>query len=130
MKKEKSCGAVVYKIMNNQIYFLIEKMQLGHYSLPKGHVESRESEIETAYREIKEETNLDVIIDSNFRETSYYNPTIDVLKEVVFFVAVVKDGQIKNQEKEVSEILFLTYEDAFSILTYKEDNYLKINFYN
>ena len=27
MIKEKSCGAVVYKIINNQYYFLIEKMK-------------------------------------------------------------------------------------------------------
>ena len=54
MIKEKSCGAVVYKIVNNQYYFLIEKMKRGHFSIPKGHVEKGESGLETAYREIKE----------------------------------------------------------------------------
>ena len=39
MIKEKSCGAVVYKIIYNKIFFLIEKMKRGHFSLPKGHVE-------------------------------------------------------------------------------------------
>ena len=62
MTREKSCGAVVYKIENDDIRILIEKMKLGHYSIPKGHVENNETEIETALREIKEETNLDVII--------------------------------------------------------------------
>ena len=28
-------------------YYLIEKMQLGHYSLVKGHVEGNETEVET-----------------------------------------------------------------------------------
>ena len=60
MIKEKSCGAITYKIENGIFYFLIEKMNKGHFSLPKGHVEKGESEVETAYREIKEETILDV----------------------------------------------------------------------
>ena len=59
MIKEKSCGAVVYKKEEEKIYFLIEEMKAGHYSIPKGHVENNETEIETALREIKEETNLD-----------------------------------------------------------------------
>lgn len=39
IKKEKSCGAVVYKIINDQRYYLVEKINLGHTSIPKGHVE-------------------------------------------------------------------------------------------
>ena len=41
IKKEKSCGAVVYKIINDQRYYLVEKMNLGHTSIPKGHVEPK-----------------------------------------------------------------------------------------
>ena len=65
--KEKSCGAIVYKIENNELKFLLVHQNNGHYSFPKGHVEENETEIETAIREIKEETNLDVKIDTNFR---------------------------------------------------------------
>ena len=45
MTKEKSCGAVVYKVVDNVYYFLIEKMKRGHYSLPKGHVEENKTEV-------------------------------------------------------------------------------------
>ena len=49
MKKEKSCGAVVYKYQNNQLLFLLIKSKKGHhFSFPKGHVENDETEVETA----------------------------------------------------------------------------------
>ena len=35
MKKEKSCGAVVYQFQDDQLYLLILKMRKGHYSIPK-----------------------------------------------------------------------------------------------
>ena len=61
MIKEKSCGAITYKIVDGIYYFLIEKMNRGHFSLPKGHVEENETIDECVIREVKEETNLDLI---------------------------------------------------------------------
>lgn len=121
MKKEKSCGAVVYKNNKGERLYLVEKMKLGHYSLVKGHVEKNETESQTALREIKEETNLDVILDVNFRKISTYSPFKDVIKDVVFFVAEAISNDIINQESEVSEIYFLPFEKAYSLLTYASD---------
>ena len=112
MKKEKSCGAVTFCFRDNVIYYLIEHMALGHYSLPKGHVEENETEIETAKREIKEETNLEVIIDNNFRQVITYSPYEGIIKDVVFFVAEIKSGDIISQLSEVSDIRFLPYKEA------------------
>ena len=121
MIKEKSCGAVVYKLEDNQIYILIEKMKRGHYSIPKGHVEKGETEIETALREIKEETNLEVSIDSNFREVVSYSPYSGCIKDVVFFVAEAKSDILINQEIEVSELKWLKPAEAIDILTFDSD---------
>ena len=121
MKKEKSCGAVVYKIINNQIFFLIEKMQRGHFSIPKGHVENNETEIETALREIKEETNLDVILDTTFKEVVTYSPFENVIKDVVFFIGKVSSETVINQEIEVSEIYFYPFDKAYKTLTFEMD---------
>ena len=106
MIKEKSCGAVIYKIIDNQVYFLVEKMQRGHYALTKGHVENNETEVETATREIKEETNLDLIIDTNFREVISYSPYEGCIKDVVYFIAKAISDDVKNQECEVNCIYF------------------------
>ena len=63
MLHEKSCGAIVYrKYHGNLEILLIKHVNSGHWSFPKGHVEAGETEVETALREIKEETGIDVII--------------------------------------------------------------------
>ena len=121
MIKEKSCGAVVYKKEEEKIYFLIEEMKAGHYSIPKGHVENNETEIETALREIKEETNLEVNLDSNFREVVSYSPYEGCIKDVVFFVAEAKTFDMKEQLIEVTSLKWLEPVDAINILTFDSD---------
>lgn len=121
MIKEKSCGAVVYKIENNQVYVLLEKMKLGHISIPKGHMEEGEDEVQTAKREIKEETNIDAEIDISFREEITYSPKPRVLKKVVFFISEYKGGDLVAQEEEVSSCYFVLGSDALKELTYDSD---------
>lgn len=75
-KKEKSCGAVVFRREKGGLVFLIETMALGHISLPKGHVENGETEEETARREIWEETGLRTRVDTRFRHTISYSPVL------------------------------------------------------
>ena len=121
MKKEKSCGAIIYRIKNKKLEFLILKMQLGHYSNCKGHMEKGETESATALREIKEETNLEVELDTSFSHKITYSPAEGVIKDVIFFVATPISGTLKVQEAEVSEALWLTYDKAYRILTYDQD---------
>ena len=117
--KEKSCGAVIYKKENNDYKFLLIYQNNGFWSFPKGHVEDNEIEEETAIREIKEETNLDVNLDNNFKhKIEYCIEHKNVMKEVVYFIATPKNEDIKPQLSEISEIKWLTYEEAMSIITY------------
>ena len=58
MKREKSCGAVIYYEAGGRRVYLIERMRQGHLSLCKGHVERNETERETARREIQEGLNV------------------------------------------------------------------------
>lgn len=121
MIKEKSCGAVVYRYEDGVLKILIEKMKKGHYSIPKGHVEGDETEEQTALREIKEETNLDVKLNTSFRHVISYNPYPDCVKDVVFFLAEFCGGEIINQECEVSSISWETVDDALNIITHESD---------
>ena len=121
MKQEKSCGAVVYMLQYGQLYFLIEHMKLGHISIPKGHVEGSETEEETAIREIREETNLDVRLDTVFRHDVNYSPYEGVQKHVVFFAAEALTLDLKNQECEVSSLEWLPFEQAYNAVTYETD---------
>ena len=60
-KKEKACGCII--IEDGKV--LLIKQHQGFWGFPKGHVEDGETEEETAAREVKEETNIDVEIKSN-----------------------------------------------------------------
>ena len=84
MNYEKSCGAVIYTVVNGKRLYLVEIMQKGHTSFCKGHVEGTESEHQTAAREIREETGLEVKFVEGFRQTIEYSPYRDCSKTVVF----------------------------------------------
>lgn len=121
MKREKSCGAVVYSIRSGEIYILTEHMALGHTSIPKGHVEPGETEEQTALREIAEETALRVRLDTGFRRTVTYSPAPGILKDVVFFAAEALPGEIVAQECEVRSAEFLPEREAIAAMTFDSD---------
>lgn len=122
MKQEFSYGAVVYCLdENGVIHYLIEKMALGHVSIPKGHIEKGETPLQCTLREIKEETNLDVDVDTRFKKTISYSPKPGVLKDVTFFVAKAKTFDIVSQPEEVKEAVWLTYQEAYGLLSYQSD---------
>ena len=121
MIKEKSCGAVVYRVSDGVPQFLVEHMALGHTSIPKGHVEGNETEAETAKREILEETNLTVQLDTGFRHVISYSPAAGISKDVVFFVARAEEGKMIQQECEVSSLEWLPLDQAMNAMTYETD---------
>jgi len=121
MEFEKSCGAVIYKDDGGTYSFLIVHMRLGHWSFPKGHVESGESEAMTAIREIKEETNLEVTLMKGFRKTVEYSPKPNVIKEVVYFIGTPKTNEIICQENEVVAAGWYRFDAAKALLTYQND---------
>ena len=122
MKKEKSCGAVVYREGENGLeILLIQHKNGGHWAFPKGHVEKKETESETALREIKEETGLKVSLDTGFREMVTYSPKPNVMKDVIYFSAKAKKDKVKAQPEEVLEIGWKSPEEALALVTYATD---------
>lgn len=124
MKKEKSCGAIVLKKENDEFKVLLLKHQKGHISFPKGHVENGETEKETAIREIKEETNLDVKFIEGFRKVISYSPKENVLKDVVYFLAYPLNNDLVIEEKEIKEAYWVSLKEAFDLITYNDDKLL------
>ena len=112
--KEKSCGCII--IDNNKV-LLIQQNQ-GFWGFPKGHVEDNETEEETALREVKEETNLDVKILGNKKYKIEYVTDKGNPKEVIFFLASPLNKDIKKQDAEIKNIKWLRFEDALKTITY------------
>lgn len=125
VKYEKSCGAIVFrKFHGNTEILLVKHIGGGHWSFPKGHVENDETEVDTAIREIKEETGLDVIVDTTFRKIVTYSPKRDTQKDVVYFVAKAKNYDFSPQEEEISEIRWVELSRAVQMLSYDNDKQL------
>lgn len=125
MKKEKSCGALIYR-KNNETYdlLLLKHRYGGHWSFPKGHVEPGENEQQTALREVKEETGLIITLHEGFRESVEYYPKSNVKKQVVYFLGFQQSGDIKMQEEEISEIHWMDLDEARRQVTFKNDKNL------
>ncbi len=116
--QETSAGAVV--VYNGRV--LVEHMEKGHYSMPKGHVEEQDADLyATAAREILEETGLEVDFDRGFSERSVYSPAKGIIKEVHWFLAFARSNKTKPQVGEVSDCYFLTPSDALRVLSHDDD---------
>ena len=116
---EKSCGTIPFIYENNELKFLVIRQNSGHWGFPKGHVEKNETEQETAIRETKEETNIDVLIVLDFRyREEYFVETKNVRKEVIYFLANPLNDNVVLQSEELQDYTWLSYDDAINTLTY------------
>ena len=122
MKFEKSCGCIII----NEGKVLLVQHNAGHWDFPKGHMEENETEIETAIREVKEETNLDVLLQENKRYVSEYYPKEDTFKQVIFFLATCINKEVIKQEEEIQNIEWLSFEDAIDRITHSNSKNILI----
>jgi 8-oxo-dGTP pyrophosphatase MutT (NUDIX family) len=119
MPHEISAGTIVY-YEDKSIKYLILQHEEGHWDLPKGHVEKNETLEDTAKRETKEETGLDVEIKPGFKESfSYFyrNHGAVVNKTVYFFIAKSLSKKVKLSF-EHKDYKWLSFENALENLTY------------
>lgn len=106
---EKSCGTIPYTINNGIIYYLLVKAKDdGYCGFPKGHVEVNESEEETALRETREETSVNVQIHSNFRYEISYPMDNGNTKTVVYFLAKFQN-QTPKRNKDFEDFMYLLH---------------------
>lgn len=120
-RKEKSCGAVVINKDSTERKYLLIRSKGGVCGFPKGHVENGETEINTARREILEETGLFVDFIDGFRLVESYSFVKDdilIEKEVVYFLCEYSDQTPRPQESEISDIYLLDYKAALERLRF------------
>ena len=93
----------------------------GHWDFPKGHIDDGETEIQTALRELEEETGIaNVVVVDGFRDTITYTfPSGQerIGKEVVFFLATTKESKVRLSHEHI-DYSWLDFDSAFSRLTY------------
>lgn len=120
MITENASGAVVYRRHDHQIQYLLLKSATSHFwGFPKGHVEGQETDVETAQREIQEETALEVTLDTEFSATLDYDMQNGHHKHVILFTAQVPaDATIRRQAVEISETGWFDYPTAHATLSF------------
>ena len=128
MPREKSAGALIFRIAQGKPYYLLlhypssSKAKEEYWDLPKGHMEEGETEQTTVKREMAEETGLqDVELVDGFRETIHYwfkfqGKTIS--KTVVFYLAKADQEEI-TISSEHTGYQWLAYADALKKLTFQ-----------
>ena len=116
-KREKSCGAVVYNPERQS--FLIIKMLNGNWGFPKGHNENQETDIQTAIREVTEETGINIKILDGFKKSIKYIPFPEVLKKVIFFIGITEEEKVTIDKHEIEDYMWCSYEEALKMITYK-----------
>lgn len=126
MKREKSCGIVVFRIADRQYDIVLIRHRFGgHWTFPKGHVEAGESERQTALREVREETGLSrVRLLDGFRECVEYFPKPGTKKLVVYFLGRTEETALVRQEEEISEVMWTPLLGAEELVTFANDKRL------
>ena len=126
-KIERSAGAVIFRRQGGRILYLLLQHMRGHWAFPKGHIEGVERPIETARREIKEETGLTRIrFIPSYKETINFRfkwppKTPDAesrLKFVVFYLGEVFTRNIKLSS-EHKAFQWVPYDRALVILKHR-----------
>ena len=132
MPREKSAGAIIYRLENEVPHYLVLRYIPGHWEFARGHVEQGETEEETVRREIKEETGIsDLKIIPGFREYTkfFFRKTYGlkpeqkktapwVFKLVIYYLAKTRTKEIKLS-KENTDFLWLPIKDAIKRTTHK-----------
>lgn len=106
---------------------LILHSQGNHWGFPKGKANPNETALETAVRELKEETGLTVteVLRENpmaeqyqFRRKKQF-----IVKSVHYFPAFVT-GDLNLQEEEIRDARWMTIPEAMHQLTFKEARHI------
>ncbi len=120
MKREYSCGAVLYTVDEGVRKYVLIMEPNGAYGFPKGHRRRTEDDIDCALREIKEETGIDATILPNFKRTIKYNVFGKSLKEVTYFVATYNNQDLNPQDKNILEAKKYDLDTALSLLKFAQ----------
>ena len=103
--------------------FLIKHRHGRYWGFPKGHAEANESYEAAARRELKEETNLEVVrlleSDPLMEQYQFLVNKQRIFKRVFYFVAEVS-GDVILQKQEISDGIWLPMAQALHHVTHPE----------
>lgn len=135
MKKELCSGIIPISRMMNEIRLLLVQHRKGLYwGFPKGHVINPEEDLKiAALRELKEETNIEVLhfleIEPLQEQYTFYRGEIEVFKTVWYYFAETKTAFSLELEEILDAkwvklqelLLFASYPSSLALLKQARD---------
>lgn len=123
MRYEESFGIVPLRKVEGEWQVFLVEMLKSHWGFPKGHAEVGETAFFSAQRELKEETNLDIVSkifsDPIVEQYQFMAQGEKVQKQVTYFIAEVS-GDVILQSAEIKNGLWFDFPQAMDKLTYVE----------
>lgn len=116
-----SAGGVVHRSAAGQLEIvLVHRRQPPLLALPKGTPTAGETLAETAIRETREETGLQVEIEEPIRAISYFfvHHRTRFHKTVHFFLMRPIGGRLEDHDHEFDEVRWVQIDEALRIMTH------------
>lgn len=134
-KRDYSFGVIPVSKNKNKIKILLVESKGGSWGLPKGHKRFSESDLQTALRELKEETGIskieildNVVLENNYKthqQKFFLKTYFD--KTVKFYIGFTNDKKYKIPKKEIKDIEWLSFQQAIKRATYPNTKKLIID---
>ncbi|HEX7021284.1 MAG TPA: NUDIX domain-containing protein [Trueperaceae bacterium] len=115
-------GGVVF---NDQGEVLLLHHAGGHWVFPKGHIDPGETPLETALREVEEESGVAATCpDPNARQTTSYRNNRGEERVITWYLLYAENARIVLREALFPEGGFFAPADALERLAFEEDRAL------
>jgi bis(5'-nucleosidyl)-tetraphosphatase len=115
-----SFGTIPFRVEEGVVHFLLvwENWGDGHWNFPKGHPEDGETPIQTALRELREETSLvpEIVVSEEplVHEYSFEHDGRTIDRRLEYFLVFVDRTGIRLQMDEVSKSRWMTLEELLA----------------
>lgn len=124
MQQDESFGVIPLRRANGYWeVFLIQHNRSGYWGFPKGHAEPNETAKQAAFRELKEETNLELVNllqpEPLMESYTFILERRRVFKKVSYFIAEVS-GKVALQTQEIHDGKWLPFPEAIAQVTHQE----------
>jgi len=124
VERATSAGGVVLRSAGCDIEVLLcTNFRRGIWALPKGTPDPGENIVETARREVREETGLEVEVKAKVGSINYWfkQEKARCNKTVHFFLMEPRGGSLEQHDPEFDAVEWVSLQEAYKRMSYKNE---------